>query len=52
VSDVVGVFQNAAIGVPMSQVTLTLTTASGAATTCNPFELSLEYDVAGRAQPG
>ncbi|MGA2114552.1 MAG: hypothetical protein ABSH56_07345 [Bryobacteraceae bacterium] len=36
VSDVVGVFQNAAIGVPMSQVTLTLTTASGAATTCNP----------------
>jgi hypothetical protein len=36
VSDVVGVFRKAAIGVPMDQVTLTLTTASGAATTCNP----------------
>jgi len=36
VRDVVGAFQTAAIGVPMSEVTLTLTTASGAATTCNP----------------
>jgi len=36
VSTVVGVFKATAIGVPMNQVTLTLTTASGAATTCNP----------------
>jgi len=36
VSDVVNVFRIAAIGVPMSQVRLTLTTASGGATTCNP----------------
>ena len=36
VSDVVGVFKKAAIGIPMSKVVLTLTTASGAATTCNP----------------
>jgi len=35
-SDVVTVFQNAAVGVPMSKVVLTLTTTSGAAATCNP----------------
>ena len=34
VSNIVTVFQNAAIGIPMSQVRLTLTTASGATTTC------------------
>lgn len=36
VSDIVTAFQNAAIGIPMSQTALTLTTASGAVTTCNP----------------
>lgn len=34
VSDVVNVFQTAAIGIPMDKVALTLTTASGAADTC------------------
>jgi len=36
VGNVVTVFSNAAIGVPMDKVALTLTTASGATTTCNP----------------
>jgi hypothetical protein len=36
VGDVATIFQNAALGVPMDRVVLTLTTASGAVTTCNP----------------
>lgn len=35
ISDIATVFQNAAIGVPASQVVLTFTTNSGAVTTCN-----------------
>ena len=35
-SNVVNVFQTAAIGIPMNKVVLRLTTTSGAVTTCNP----------------
>jgi Flp pilus assembly protein TadG len=35
-SDVVTVFENAAVGIPQGDLSLTLTTASGATQTCNP----------------